>query len=213
MEVFEKSADKYDSISRFISFGLIKKWQEEFVDLIAPEGRVLDIACGTGGLEEVLYGNVSFLVGLDYSLSVLRVAKRKFPDLPFVCGDALKLPFKENSFDTVLISFSLRHFDSIDIALREVHRVLAERGKAGIMELAFPEKGAQKIIVEKFFKLFVVPFAKLRSKREVVRHLYESIVKFPHGIAFRQLAKECGFSSVREFTLGKGIVRVYELLK
>jgi len=209
VEIFDRIAHKYDSISRFLSMGLIPRWQRELVKGIERTGRVLDLACGTGDVGALLLGKANSIVGLDYSLSMLEVAKRKYPEISFVRGNALKTPFRDGSFDLVLVSLALRHFEDPEGGLREIRRVLKEGGEVRILEVSVPKNPLLKGLFVQFLKRVMLPIGKLRSKSDVTKHLYETIVNFPHYEELLEVAKETGFKNGSYRPLFFGMVTIY----
>ncbi len=209
VEIFDRIAEKYDSISGFLSLGIIRRWQRELVKGLERPGIVLDLACGTGDVGALVKERAQNVIGLDYSLPMLKVAKKKYPEFLFVRGDALNTPFKERSFDTVLVSLGLRHFEDPRGGLREIRRVLKEGGKARILEVSIPQNPLLKKAFLTFLKRVMLPLGKLRSKADVTRHLYETIVNFPHYQELLDLAKEVGFKGGSYKSLMGGMAAIY----
>ena len=142
---------------------------------------------------------------------MLKVAKEKFPDFFFVRGDALNLPFKVASFDTILVSLSLRHFEDTERALAEIRRVLKQGGTVRILEVSIPRNSILRKVFIGFLKYVVLPFGKICSKRDVSYHLFETVVDFPHYEELIRLAVKRGFRRGRFRPLFFGMVTIYEL--
>ncbi len=208
VEIFDRIADRYDSISRFLSLGIIPRWQRELIKGLENPGKVLDLACGTGDAGALLLNKAEAVVGLDYSLPMLEVAKEKYPEMLFVRGDALNTPFPDRTFDTVIVSLGLRHFEDPEGGLFEIRRVLKEGGEARILEVSIPKNPALKFLFLQFLKRVMLPLGKLRSKADVTKHLYETIVNFPHHEEFLNLAESVGFKGGTCKSLFSGMATV-----
>jgi len=216
VRIFDRIADKYEFTAKFLSFGIMPYWLSRLSAGITPKrgGRVLDLACGTGILFPKLVKRFKTVVGLDYSFPMLSVAKEKpFNNVYLVRGDALELPFKENSFDTVVLSLGLRHFPDIGKSLKEIHRVLKEGGELHILEVGIPQKPLLGKLFLGFLKGVVLPLGKLRAKEDVYEHLFGSIIRFPHREGLVKLLTDIGFSSARYETVMGGIVYIYRAVK
>ncbi len=211
VEIFDRIAHKYDSISRFLSLGIIPRWQRELVKGLEKTGRVLDLACGTGDAGALLLNKAESVVGLDYSLPMLKVAKEKYPEMLLVRGDALNTPFPDKAFDTVIVSLGLRHFENPEKGLSEIRRVLKSGGEVRILEVSIPKNPVLRFLFLQFLKRVMLPLGKLRSKADVTRHLYETIVNFPHYEELIKLAKTVGFKGGNYRPLMFGMATIYTL--
>jgi len=211
VEIFDRIAEKYDAISGFLSLGIIRRWQRELVKSLGTPGVTLDLACGTGDVAALVKDRAEFVVGLDYSLPMLKVAKEKFPDIAWVRGDALRLPFPDRTFDTVLISLALRHFEDVKGSLKEIRRVLKEGGQVRILEVSVPRSPVLRSSFLFFLRRVMLPLGKLRSRADVTKHLYESIVNFPHYESLIELARKEGFKGGSYRPLMAGMATIYHL--
>ena len=211
VEIFDRVAEKYDSVSRFLSFGIIPKLQKKLVEDIGKPKTLLDLGCGTGEVGALLLGKVPLLVGLDYSMPMLMVAKKKYPSLLLVRGDALRTPFPDESFDVVLVSLSLRHFENPKRGLEEIRRILKKGGTAKILEASVPNNPLLGWLFVQFLKRVMLPLGKLRSKEDVTKHLYETIVNFPHREELLDISREVGFKGGSYVSLLFGMATIYTL--
>ena len=212
VRIFDKIADKYEFTAKFLSLGIMPYWLSRLVKGITPkeEGIVLDLACGTGILFPKLSKRFKKVVGLDYSLPMLKEAKKKGIENTFIVrGDALKLPFRGEVFDAVVISLGLRHFPNIESALLETFRVLKRGGEIHILEVGIPKNPLLEKLFLTFLKRVVLPLGKLRAKEDVYEHLFGSIINFPHRERLTNLMKRIGFSEANFEPVMGGMVYIY----
>jgi len=204
--MFDSIVKRYEFLNHLFSLNRDKMWRKETVKF--AHGRVLDIACGTGEMVELLIQNprVKYVIGLDLSWQMLQYASRRrnFPQSAYVLGDAENLPFSENTFDTITIAFGIRNFPNKLQALREMHRVLRRGGRVLIMDMLGPE-GAIRPIYD-FYKRIIMPFVArfFTPNWQAYRYLSESIDAFPPRSQFESMMREVGFENVwhKDFTLG-----------
>ncbi|MDP3704192.1 MAG: ubiquinone/menaquinone biosynthesis methyltransferase [Candidatus Omnitrophota bacterium] len=145
--LFTDIAPRYDWFNRLASAGLDQRWRRETVRRsgIGPGQRVLDVCAGTGDLTllcaERLQGQ-GLVVGLDFTSAMLSWARRKQQarglSVNWLQGDALSLPFADDSFDRVMIGFSTRNLADVSAGLREMVRVLRSQGQLMILETGYP---------------------------------------------------------------------------
>ena len=134
--MFDRIAPVYDSMNRLMTAGLDRRWRRETATaVVRPGDRVLDVCCGTGDLALSAAQAGGKVTGLDFSEPMLERARAKSPELEWVSGDALALPFADGSFDAVTIGFGLRNLAEADEGLQEMSRVLRPGGRLGILEI------------------------------------------------------------------------------
>ena len=126
-EMFNQIAKNYDSNNNLISFGLHKSVKKKAIESFDFSGKCLDLCTGTGDIAYFLKDKCD-VTGLDFSANMLEMARKKHPDIKFIEGDCTNLPFEDNSFDAVTISFGLRNIEDYDKALDEIQRVLKQNG-------------------------------------------------------------------------------------
>ena len=138
--MFDDVAARYDLTNDVLSMGQDRRWRRAVVRAVdaRPGQRVLDLAAGTGTSSEPFAAAGADVVPCDFSLGMLAVGKARRPDLPFTAGDATALPFADDSFDAVTISFGLRNVQHPKAALDEMYRVLKPGGRVIICEFSKP---------------------------------------------------------------------------
>ena len=137
--MFDRIAPVYDVMNRVMTAGLDQRWRRETATaVVRPGDLVVDLCCGTGDLALADAAAGGRVTGLDFSPAMLERAQRKAPDLLWVEGDALALPFEDASFDAATAGFGIRNLDDLELGLREARRVLRAGGRLGILEITQP---------------------------------------------------------------------------
>jgi demethylmenaquinone methyltransferase/2-methoxy-6-polyprenyl-1,4-benzoquinol methylase len=138
--MFDAVAARYDRMNAVMTFGQERRWRRIVADVIdARSGmKVLDLAAGTGASSVPFAAAGAVTVACDFSPGMLSVGHRDHPELTFVAGDALRLPFRDEAFDAVTISFGLRNVADVAIALRELARVTRPGGRLVVLETSQP---------------------------------------------------------------------------
>lgn len=173
--------------------------------------KALDVCCGTAdwtiALSEAV-GSKGQVTGLDFSENMLEVGKQKtasLENIQLVHGDAMNLPFDDNSFDYVTIGFGLRNVPDYLSALKEMHRVLKPGGMVVCLETSQPTLPLFKQIYSLYFKFVMPIFGKMFAKsKEEYEWLQQSTFNFPDKQTLKGLFFEAGFNDiiVRSFTGG-----------
>src|SRR6266568_3061685 len=134
--MFDRIAPVYDAMNHTMTAGLDRRWRRLTAEAVVRPGYdVLDACCGTGDLAVAAARVGGRVTGLDFSEAMLERARRKAPDLDWVRGDLLQLPFAAASFDAATVGFGVRNVDDLARALAELRRVLRPGGRVGILEI------------------------------------------------------------------------------
>jgi len=219
-DTFNSIAERYDFMNTVMSFGLDRRWRKKVVDIcgVKPGMSVLDICCGTGMLTRELAKAVSpdgKVVGLDFSEKMLDQAVRNCQNnfyndrITFLLGDALNLPFADNSFDGATIGWGLRNLPDPVKGIQEMYRIV----KPGAMVVSI-DMG--KTTLPLFKQLYWLYFEKLvplmgeifASGRDQYRYLYESASKFYSQTELVKLFESCGLVNCNYLNLAFGAVAI-----
>ncbi|MFN4217871.1 MAG: bifunctional demethylmenaquinone methyltransferase/2-methoxy-6-polyprenyl-1,4-benzoquinol methylase UbiE [Candidatus Bipolaricaulia bacterium] len=213
--MFSKIARRYDLANHILSFNRDRAWRKELVQQAAPKPseRLLDLCTGTGdvAIEFAQACTDVQIIGLDLSEEMLRVAREKCARLgldqrvQFVPGNALELPFAENSFEMVTIAFGLRNLPDRARGLREIHRVLTCGGRAFILEFSVPQGFLARLVYLPYLRYILPAVGGLVSgSRAPYEYLRDSILSFPERTQILEELYEAGFRPVgyRDLTLG-----------
>jgi demethylmenaquinone methyltransferase/2-methoxy-6-polyprenyl-1,4-benzoquinol methylase len=214
--MFDGVARRYDLTNSVLTFGLDHRWRRatrESLHLV-PGERALDLAAGTGVSTVVLARSRAVVVACDFSLGMLRAGRRKHPALPMVAGDALQLPFADASFDAATISFGLRNVADVDLALRELARVVRTGGRLVVCEFSRPPSTPIRLAYQGIMLRTLAPAARLvSSNAPAYEYLAESIRHWP---AQRDLARRiaaAGWSDVHWRDLTFGVVALHRAVR
>ena len=171
--MFDNISNFYDTANNIISLGTHKLVKRLAVDNCKFQGKVLDLCTGTGDIARLLHKKCE-AIGLDFSPKMLEIAKKKHPDIEFIEGDCTNLPFEDNSFDAVTISFGFRNIENYEAALREIHRVLKPNG-----QFVYLEFDNSNILANFIFDNIVKISAKLFCKdNSAYKYLVKSKLEF-----------------------------------
>lgn len=212
--MFDGVARRYDLTNTLISAGRDHRWRHLTRRALDPRPgeRVLDVAAGTGVSTAELARTGAYCVAADFSLGMLRAGGRR--NLPRIAADALHLPFADESFDGVTISFGLRNIVDPDRALREMARVTRRRGRIVVCEFSTPTWRPFRVAYQRYLmRALPVVASRVSSNPDAYRYLAESIGIWP---AQRDLAERiagAGWTDVAWRNLTGGVVALHHAVK
>lgn len=206
-EVFEKISENYDEMNSVISFKQHIKWRNDTMKKMnVQEGNAcLDLCCGTADWTIAMAnvaGKDAKIVGLDFSKNMLSVGEQKVEKLgldqvTLVHGNAMELPFEDNTFDYVTIGFGLRNVNNYLTVLKEMNRVLKPGGMAICLETSQPTMFGYRQLFKFYFKFVMPVFGKLFAKSyDEYSWLQESADSFPGAKELKGLFERAGFENV-----------------
>jgi demethylmenaquinone methyltransferase / 2-methoxy-6-polyprenyl-1,4-benzoquinol methylase len=196
-------------MNRVMTAGLDVRWRRLAAAAVVRKGdSVLDAACGTGDLAIAdAKAGAGHVTGLDFSEQMLARARRKAP-LEWVQGDMLALPFGDATFDAATVGFGVRNVADLELALRELRRVLRPGGRLAILEITQP-RGAMKPFYSLWFDSIVPLLGKVLPGGSAYTYLPASVKRFPSAEKLAELLRACGFGDVRFRLLGGSIVALH----
>lgn len=210
--MFDEVARHYDRTNDLLSMGNSLMWRVATVRAIAPltGERILDIAAGTGTSSAAIARSGAEVTALDFSPGMIEVGRKKHADVEFVEGDATALPFADNSFDAVTISFGLRNIQDAKAALVEMHRVLKPGGRVVICEFSKPPRAIFRAGYGAYMK-YVMPavVGAASSNPGAYRYLAQSIADWPDQQTLSQWIRGAGFTRVAYRNLTAGVVAMH----
>ncbi|MCB9202592.1 MAG: bifunctional demethylmenaquinone methyltransferase/2-methoxy-6-polyprenyl-1,4-benzoquinol methylase UbiE [Flavobacteriales bacterium] len=221
-EMFDNISHKYDFLNRLLSMKIDVMWRNKLIKKVQTKhpNKILDVATGTGDLAiEHAKNTKAEIIGLDLSQKMLNVGVEKIKKLnlenriTMIKGDAENLPFEDDTFDVVSVSFGVRNFENVEKGLREMRRVLKQGGTLYILEFSKVE-GFFAPLFTFYFKYILPIIGKVISKdSRAYTYLPDSVNSFPYGEKFRNIILSQGFSTVNYKKLTFGVATLYEATK
>jgi len=208
-KMFDAVANRYDFLNDLLSLGRTKAWRRVVTSIIAPKPgiKILDIAAGTGSSSRPLVDKGADVIALDFSEGMLAQGRKQNRDIKFMPGDALNLPFEENTFDVTTISFGLRNTSNTSTALKEALRVTKVGGKIVVAEFSHPTNLIfRKVYLNYLMKALPVIARKVSKNPDAYVYLAESIRAWPDQAGLAQKMSDIGFKSVAWQDLTFGVV-------
>lgn len=218
--VFSSVANKYDLMNDVMSVGIHRLWKDAMMDWLAPRDGMacLDVAGGTGDIAFRILDRApaAHVTVLDLTEDMLiegqtRAEARALSDqLSWIVGDAMALPFENNSFDTYTISFGIRNVTRIEDALSEAFRVLRPGGRLMVLEFSqLPNPPLQWAYDRYSFNVIPTMGQMITGDRDSYQYLVESIRNFPDQDRFAEMIRTAGFEQVRYRNLSMGIAALH----
>ncbi|MEE1931007.1 demethylmenaquinone methyltransferase [Streptomyces sp. TRM 70351] len=214
--MFDAVAAKYDLTNDVLSLGQTRLWRRAVAQAVAarPGERVLDLAAGTGTSSVPFADAGSFTVPCDFSLGMLREGKRREPWMPFTAGDATRLPFRDDVFDAVTISFGLRNVQDTAAALRELLRVTRPGGRVVICEFSHPVAAPLRTAYTEYLMRALPAVARaVSSSPDAYVYLAESIRAWPEQPELARALQRAGWTRVAWRNLTYGVVALHRGVK
>lgn len=216
--LFATIARRYDLINDVQSFGMHRRWKQRLVALanVKLGDQALDICCGTGDIAFALAEQGAEVVGLDFTDQMLAVAQSKVqslkfnvqspqstvPSPQFVQGDAMKLPFADQSFDAVTVGYGLRNLASWETGLSEMIRVAKPGGRIVVLDFGKPDHALWRTLYFGYLRLCVPVFGLLFAGRaDAYAYILESLRHYPAQRGVEAAMNQHGLKNVRVVNL------------
>jgi demethylmenaquinone methyltransferase/2-methoxy-6-polyprenyl-1,4-benzoquinol methylase len=217
--MFDDVAAGYDRTNNWLSGGNAYLWRIATTRAINPQAdeRILDLAAGTGTSSVAIAKSGAHVVAADFSPGMIEVGKAKHgtdPLVEFVQADATKLPFADNSFDAVTMSFGLRNVVQPKKALAELYRVTKPGGRIVICEFSTPPNGVVRAGYNIYLRKVMPLVAKVSSTNtDAYTYLADSIEDWPEQATLSSWIRDAGFSQVAYRNLTAGVVALHRGVK
>ena len=218
--LFSSVANKYDLMNDAMSMGIHRIWKDAMMDWLAPRGKLklLDVAGGTGDVafRFLKHAPGSHATVFDMTQDMLDAGRTRAEatnmadNLDWVCGDAMTLPFDDNSFDVYTISFGIRNVTCPQKALEEAYRVLRPGGRVMVLEFSqIPNPALQWVYDQYSFNVIPKMGQIIANDADSYRYLVESIRMFPDQDTFLQMVCDAGFEKAKYRNMTMGIAALH----
>jgi demethylmenaquinone methyltransferase / 2-methoxy-6-polyprenyl-1,4-benzoquinol methylase len=216
--MFDRISGLYDRMNTVMTAGLHHKWRRRAADLarLAPGGRALDVATGTGDLAFELarrVGPSGRVVGADFSERMLGLARVKARELAlpvdFESANALELPYGNDSFDAATVGFGARNFADLARGLEEMARVVRPGGRVVVLEITTPTRPPLSTLLEVWFEAIVPTLGRLAGDSQAYSYLPQSVRRFPQPAALAELMWAAGLRELGWLTTAGGIIAIH----
>jgi demethylmenaquinone methyltransferase/2-methoxy-6-polyprenyl-1,4-benzoquinol methylase len=210
--LFGTIADRYDFITRFLSFGLDQRWKSQLVELcdVRPGQRVLDLACGTGDIALMTATKGARAIGLDLTPRMIELARAKAGASPgggevrWMVGDMGRLPIAPASVDLVTTGYGLRNVPDLTAALAEIARVLRPGGLLGALDFDKPESPALRRVYLAHLTLVGGTLGRvLHGDPDTYRYIPASIRRYPGARGVVQVAADLSAAATKSRTAAR----------
>ena len=218
-KMFANISPRYDLLNHLLSFNIDKRWRRqvayELQSSVNSGAAILDVACGTGDLAITLFESLKArVIGTDFCRPMLDIAARKVAAssaaIPFIEGDALRLPFRDGSFQATTIAFGLRNLSSVEMGLAELFRVLQTGGTAAVLEFSKPTvPGFRDVFGFYFHRVLPLLGGVVSGSKSAYKYLPDSVAGFPDQEELAGLMRRIGFTDVRYLNLSAGIAALH----
>ena len=213
--LFATIADRYDLITRILSYGMDQRWKVRLVAMsgAAPGTRALDLAGGTGDIAFALADRGASVVGLDVTHRMVELARAKgvtsTSAARFVTGDMMSLPFADATFDLVTTGYGIRNVPRIETALSEIRRVLRPGGTLLSLDFNRPERA----FVRRVYLAYLTVAGStlgwvLHRDPDTYRYIPESIRRYPGANGVARTMQRLGFAACRVDRLLGGLMAI-----
>ena len=215
-KIFSNVSKSYDLMNDIMSLGSHRLWKKIFIDFVELKENqyVLDLACGSGDISELLLKKYPYFKNLtlsDKNSLMLDLAKKKLKryKTKIICNSAEDLPFKNNYFDFVLLSFGLRNFSDINKSLYEIKRVIKKKGCFFCMEFSHVNNPSFRNLVNLYYEVLPKLGSIFARNKNAYEYLKESIKLFPNQIELTKKFEYIGFREIECFDLFDGIASIH----
>jgi demethylmenaquinone methyltransferase/2-methoxy-6-polyprenyl-1,4-benzoquinol methylase len=210
--MFDAVAKRYDLTNDVLSFGQDRRWRREVLTAVDPGygEKVLDLAAGTGTSSQPFADAGATVVPCDFSIGMLQVGKKQLPHLPFTAGDGTQLPFADDTFDAVTISFGLRNIVDPVKGLAEMRRVARPGGRLVVCEFSHPTWSPWRTVYLEYLMKTLPAVAKaVSSAPDAYVYLAESIRAWPDQAGLAAMIGAAGWQQAEWRNLSGGIVALH----
>ncbi len=220
-KLFDRIAQRYDFLNRFLSFGQDVLWRKKMALYLPKKTEISLLDLATGTADQLLFlfektDSIAQAVGVDLSDNMLAIGKKKIDDrkldqkITLKPADGAALPFPENTFDCTTIAFGIRNIPDYQKSLREMLRVLKPGGISLVLEFSLPHSPLVRWPYLFYFR-YILPFLGgwISGDSSAYRYLNATVEQFPHGDGFLQMMSDAGFKKVRRIPLSFGIATIY----
>ena len=219
-KLFTAVAVRYDLLNHLLSWNIDRKWRRKLVECagVKPGERILDICTGTAdiAIRFARMNETGEITGIDFSESMLRIAKRKIKKRGFddrirlLQGDALHLPFGNNSFDIVSIGFGLRNLTDRKGGINEMVRILNDGGRVLILEFSPPQNTLFGWGYNVYLKTVIPVLGGIISgSMKAYRYFSSSVAGFLRPDEVMELMRKAGLKNIQAKSLTGGIAYIY----
>ncbi len=218
-EMFDNISARYDLLNHLLSLNIDNLWRKKALRILADyqPKKILDVATGTADFAIAAKKlNPKKIIGIDISNGMLDIGRKKVIDkglldlIELQNADSENLPFKNGEFDAVTCAFGVRNFENLGKGIKEIFRVLSDKGVCIILEFSKPQKAPFKQIFNFYFRHVLPKIGRIISKdASAYTYLPDSVSEFPSGSVFAQILKNAGFAVTQYYPVSFGIATIY----